>query len=151
MEPFFAGTQGTLRGALQPPACCFRQLAFNGGGEPGQVLLRHIIVSSRAHGGNRRGLAHRSRHHDEGDIAASLLKQVQRLGCGKERQVVIGQNAVPGLAQGGKHKLRRLHPLRLHNEAGAVQMPLEQGSIVCIVFHHQQTQRSALRTRLRPV
>ena len=122
--PALAGLDGPLQRRCQ--AC--------------QVLLEQVVAGTTAHGLHGRLFADLARHQDEGHHQARAAERRQGVQAGEPGQVVVRQDGVPGLGQGGLESRQVFHPREIGLQSGATQLQDGQGMVVLGVLQVQDAQ-----------
>jgi len=110
----FVFEQGAFGLALAGADGGFAQFAFDDRGQAAEVAFHEVIVGAGFHGRHRHILADAAGDDDEGDVQAGFLEQLQGAHGVERREVVVGQDYVPGMFQeGGSHGVAGFDPAHL--------------------------------------
>src|SRR5438270_6206065 len=134
-----AGFEGDFHGEIGDSTVPV-QRTQDGGGKARKALFEDVVRGPLLDDGGRRLVTNGAGNHNERNIQALLLQQLQSSGSAELRQGVVGQDHFRRLLQESKIGRFRIGALPQRIEAAAAQLVNHQFSIVRAVLDNQEAQ-----------
>ncbi len=133
--------EGALSALALPPVIGIPDFALHGRRQACQVSFDQVVVRARLHHRDRNIFPNSARNYDEREIQPGIVQNLEGFGSIKIRQLVIGNDHLPGLAsEGGAHGVRIFHPLGVHVVPGLPQKAHDERGIALGILYLKYTQ-----------